>query len=152
MMRLRAAFALLFQVLLLQVSMLGGGMACAPEWLGMVSESRPAAHAVADHGGTTGHGGHSGHAGAALATHAAHGVAREVAANQPAASPLQAPAPEHGGAPSHCAATTGCAAVAVDAAEVIVASVAVVHESVQVGRVSLPLSTRQAPEPPPPRA
>lgn len=144
-MRLRAAFALLFQLLLLQVSVLGGGMACAPEWLGTVVDARPA--------GEGAHGAHGARgelaAQAAHPAHAAHG-ASDV---ERTAAPEQGSGPErHGGAPSHCAATASCAAVAVDAPEVTAASVAVVHASVQVGHVSLPLSTLQAPEPPPPRA
>ena len=139
-MRLRAAFALLFQLLLLQVSVLGGGMACAPEWLGTVVETRPAAE---------GHGSHAEHA--AHAVHAAHDAHGETG-NALSTAPAHDQAPEHGGAPSHCAATASCAAVAVDAPEVTAASVADVHASVQVGRVSLPPSTHQAPEPPPPRA
>jgi hypothetical protein len=135
-MRLRAAFALLFQLLLLQVSVLGGGMACAPEWLGTVAGTRAVAAAEP-------HGSHAAHA-----AHATHGETGGV----PSVAPTQDPAPEHGGAPSHCAATASCAAVAVDAPEVTAASVADVHASVQIGRVSLPPSTHQAPEPPPPRS
>ena len=138
-MRLRAAFALLFQLLLLQVSVLGGGMACAPEWLGTVADARPAGHAAPA-------------APAAPAEHAAHAAHGERDVERTVA-PEQGPAQQqHGGAPSHCAATASCAAVAVVAPEVTAASVAVVHASVQVGRVALPPSTRQAPEPPPPRA
>ena len=56
--RVRAAFALLFQLLLLQASVLGGGMACAPEGMGAVSTSRAAvsggtvAHASGTHVGS----------------------------------------------------------------------------------------------------
>ena len=138
-MRLRAAFALLFQLLVLQVSVLGGGMACAPEWLGTVAEARPMGEgAPGEHAAPSAH-----------SAHAAHGESDGERSAAPAQGPVQEP---HGGAPSHCAATASCAAVAVDAPEVTAASVAVVHASVQVGRVSLPPSTHQAPEPPPPRA
>jgi hypothetical protein len=149
MMRLRAAFALLFQVLLLQVSLLGGGMACAPEWLGMVSRTpSAAAQAGPEHGRGVGHGGHRSHgAHSGGASHATHGSEAHMAA-----APADAPPADHGSTPAHCAAATGCAAVAVDAPEVVTVPGAAVHATVQVGRVSLPPSIRLAPEPPPPRA
>lgn len=134
---LRTAVALLFHVLLLHVSVLGGGMACAAARADVAPAAHDGgAHHGADHGASHG------------ADHAAH-----VAAAMPADVPVDGgPAPHHGGAPTHCVTAAGCAAVAVAGPELTLAALASVDSSAERGRVSLPASTRPAPEPPPPRA
>ena len=132
--RARTAIALLFHVLLLHVSVLGGGMACAPAWTSLVRATPAAAAPSAAH-----HGGQ-------------HEAAQHEAAQHEAAQDADAPAPHHDGALAHCVTASGCAAVAVDAPEVTPASLAAVSAKVARVRVRVPASTRAAPEPPPPRA
>ncbi|MGZ8470486.1 MAG: hypothetical protein ACXW61_12750, partial [Gemmatirosa sp.] len=97
--RARTLVALLFHVLLLHVSVLGGGMACASA-RAEVTDLAAAVEAVVE---------------PVAAEHAAHDAH---AAHAPA--PGDAPADEsgrsspHHGDPSHCATASGCAAVAVD--------------------------------------
>jgi hypothetical protein len=121
--RLRAAVALLFQVLLLQVNVLGGGMACAPGWLQSVA-APTSAHAM--HGAQAMHGAPDG---------GEHG-----------------PTSQHDTVPSHCATAVGCAAIAVAAPEMLVAPLAIGEPSVTTIRVAAPRWMHPAPEPPPPRA
>lgn len=124
--RARTAIALLFHVLLLHVSVLGGGMACASAWTG----AERAAPAAADASSAAAH--HGGH----------HDAADET----------DAPAPHHDGASTHCVTAAGCAAVAVAAPTVTPASLASVRAEASRTHVRVPASTRAAPEPPPPRA
>jgi len=126
--RLRTAVALLFQILLLQVNVLGGGMACAPAWLQSVAAARTAS--ADEHG--------------APDMHAMHAMPAMPDGGE------HTPVQHHGSAPTHCA-TTGCAAIAVTAPEVLVAPVAIVAPTVTAIRVSAPHWTHPAPEPPPPR-
>ena len=127
--RARPLVALLFHALLLHVSVLGGGMACAPAWTSLVRATP-----------------------AAAAPSAAHHGGQHEAAQHEAAQDADAPAPHHDGALAHCVTASGCAAVAVDAPEVTPASLAAVSAKVARVRVRVPASTRAAPEPPPPRA
>jgi hypothetical protein len=140
--RFRAPFALLFQILLLQVSVLGGGMACAPEWMSAVAASQVAA----SHGHDAGHGTHGAVAHAASARSSA-----EVSASAPEGAE-RGTTPHHGGPLSHCASASGCAAIGVPAPVATAASVAPVDPSETVLRVTAPRWTHPAPEPPPPRA
>src|SRR6476661_4927408 len=98
--RLRAAAALLFQILLLQVNVLGGGMACATGWL--QSAMPTAAHAM----------------------HGAHGAHGTIELAAPVGGE-HGPASPHDTLPSHCATAVGCAAIAVAAPEMLVAPLAI---------------------------
>ncbi len=145
--RIRTFAALLFHALLLQVSVLGGGMACASAWSDVARTSATVAAAPIDrahdmHAAPATHDGHDGHDAQGVARHA-QGVAPNDASG--------APSPHHGDV-THCATTTGCAAVAVLGPTVTPAALAAVHARAEAAPVTLPLSTRAAPEPPPPRA
>ena len=134
--RLRTAVALLFHVLLLHASVLGGGMACAPVWNGMVAAAPQASAAHASHGAPE-HAEHLGHVGASADD--------EVGADGRHAPPADR-------APTHCAAAAGCAVAALATPSSTDDALRVVRSLAEVGRVSLPPSIRPAPETPPPRA
>ncbi len=139
--RLRTFAALLFHVLLLQVSVLGGGMACAPTWADGVGAAAAGAPAA---GGA--HDAHDAHAGPGASADAARDAAPD------AADDASGGASPHHGDVRHCATATGCAAVAVLGPVVTPAALAAVHARAHAAPVALPPSTRAAPEPPPPRA
>lgn len=139
--RFRPAIALLLHLLLLQVSVPGGGMACALAWPSAASAAAGTAGQDADRPASAHHGGHA----------AARSARAHAGAHASADVPADAPSPHHG-APSHCPTAAGCAAVAVTEPPLLVATVSAYHGVVEVGRVTLPRSTHPAPEPPPPRA
>ncbi len=140
--RLRTAVALLFHVLLLHASVLGGGMACAPVWTGMVAaESQvDAAHAA-----------HAAHASHGAPTHAEHVGHLSHADAEPAGADGER-APLSDRAPTHCATAAGCAVAVLATPSSTDDALRVVRSVAEVGRVSLPASIRPAPETPPPRA
>ena len=140
--RLRTFAALLFHVLLLQVSVLGGGMACASAWSGAAVATRAAVAAPVD----AAHDAHAEHG-----AHAAHAVPATPAADDAPVDASGGSAPHHGDV-THCATAAGCAAVAVVGPAVTPAALAAVHARAESVPGALPPSTRAAPEPPPPRA
>ena len=146
--RLRTAVALLFHVLLLHASVLGGGMACAPVWSGVIAATPEAAatHAAthASHGAPT-HAEHAGHAGQAH-----HVDADQAAADQAGADGRHTSSSDR--APTHCATAAGCAVAALATPSATDDALHLVRSAAEVGRVSLPPSIRPAPETPPPRA
>jgi hypothetical protein len=137
--RIRTAVALLFHVLLLHASVLGGGMACAPVWTGMVAAAPEADAAL---------GAHASHGAPAHAEHVAH--PRQADAEPAGADDTRTPLSD--GAPTHCATASGCAVAALAAPSSTDDALRVVRSVAEVGRVSLPPSIRPAPETPPPRA
>jgi hypothetical protein len=137
--RARTAIALLFHVLLLQVSVLGGGMACATGWTDL-------ARAVGGRGAPRV--GDAARAEPATAHQGAHEAAHHEAAPDEAA---HQEATQHGDASSHCVTASGCAAIAGAAHVVTPAVLATVHASTDRLHVRVPAFTRPAPEPPPPR-
>ena len=146
--RLRTAVALLFHVLLLHASVLGGGMACAPVWSGMIAATPEAA---ATHATT-----HAAHASHGAPTHAGHtGQAHQVDADQVDADQAGADGRHPSSsdrAPTHCATAAGCAVAALATPSATDDALRLVRSAAEVGRVSLPPSIRPAPETPPPRA
>jgi hypothetical protein len=126
-----SAAAALLGALLLQVTFLGSGMACALEKAASRSAVVLSATDAAEHTG-----------------HAVHGGARQEA---PSPTHDDAPAREH--APAHCPATMTCSAVGLLAAADLSPVDGLSHMSeITASDDAVPASARGAPEPPPPRA
>ena len=131
--RLRSLAAALAGLLLIQVSLLGAGLACAAS--ASVNQTLTGDERAAHHEGS--HGGHG-------------RMAAE--STLPAAPERQTPASHHDG-PLHCPGTTSCASATIGSAEVRFAGLEVSDAAEPSAHaVKVPMSVAGAPEPPPPRA
>jgi hypothetical protein len=126
----RRAVAVLLQLLLLQVSLLVAGTACA-RGAELAAVAAHASHAASHH----------------AASH--HAASHHAASHHDAPRP-SAPAQHDHGA-THCMMAAGCALVAEETPTFETASLVVVHAALADAPARLHPSARQAPEPPPPR-
>lgn len=141
--RLRHFAAGLLAVLLLQVSLLGAGVTCAPWLTSAAAGGTTHAPALdASHHGGHGHHGHGG----GDRSHTAPAAADEHASDD-------APAPSHHGGQLHCATAASCAPAALAGAVTVAAGDGVAAAGrIAVPDARAPASVIGAPEPPPPRA
>lgn len=149
---LRRALAVVLNLLLLQLSVVGSGAACtrAPTSGSMHGSTHGSTHdnveggAVEEsHDATTGHASHVGTADAGRTSTNASGAAVADRQEQPAhGSPRNA---------QHCAAAAGCGSMALASAEPALSSVQRVRTDAAPTRADAPRALAAAPEPPPPR-
>jgi hypothetical protein len=128
--RSRRLLAFALELLLLQVSILGGGVACASRSGGLIAARS-----------------------SATAEHATHTVAHHGSAQSPSPTPDApgTPASQHELAARHCLLGGSCAVIGVTSPALLVATVTTVSRVVDVADAHLRRSARPAPEPPPPR-